>query len=153
MGRNLVETVMGAVVLLIAGFFLVFAWNSSDLRAVSGYPLEARFNSIDGLAEGNDVRIGGVRIGSVTGTNLDPKLFQAVITMTIRQDVKLPKDTRAVIRGDGLLGGKYVKLIPGSGKETLAAGARITKTEDVVAIEELLGKAIFLLSDEATGKE
>lgn len=153
MGRNLVETVMGAVVLLMAGFFLVFAWNSSDLRKVSGYSIAARFNSVDGLAEGNDVRIGGVRVGSVTGASLDPKLFQAVITMTIREEVKLPKDTRAVIRGDGLLGGKYVKLVPGVAKEMLPGGGTITKTEDVVAIEELLGKAIFLLSDEATGTE
>ncbi len=151
MGRNLVETVMGAVVLLIAGFFLVFAWNSSDLKPVSGYAVEARFNSIDGLSEGNDVRIGGVRIGSITGTSLDPKAFQAVVGLTIQQDVKLPTDTVAIIRSDGLLGGKYIKLVPGKSKEVLVPGGQLTKTEDVVAIEELLGRAIFLLSDEATG--
>ena len=100
MGRNLVETVMGAVVLLIAGFFLIFAYNSSDLRPVSGYQVTARFNSVEGLQEGSDVRIGGVKVGSVTRQRLDPETFQAVVTMTLMKSVRLPTDSIASITGD-----------------------------------------------------
>lgn len=150
MGRNLVETVMGAVVLLIAGFFLVFAYSSSDLRPVEGYTLKATFNAIDGLENGSDVRVGGVKIGSVVDTRLDPKTYRAVVVMTIAPGMKFPVDTQASITSEGLLGGKFVELRPGSKKETIAAGGEITNTKDSVDIEQLLSKAIFLLSDEVT---
>ena len=150
MGRNLVETVMGAVVLLIAGFFLVFAYDSSDLKPVRGYAVTAKFNSIAGLDPGSDVRIGGVKVGSVVDMRLDPRDYQAVVTLHIIDSVKLPVDTAVSIIGEGLLGGKYVDLTPGSSKKMIAANGQFTKTKDVVAIEELLAKAIFLLSDEAT---
>lgn len=150
MGRSLVETVMGAVVLLIAGFFLVFAYNSSDLRPVKGYAVQARFNAVDGLEDGSDVRMGGVKIGSVTDARIDPEDYRAIVTMTIVSELQLPADTSASISSDGLLGGKYVELKPGIAKDTIAVDGEIIKTEDVVDIEALLSKAIFLLSEEVT---
>ena len=147
MGKNLVETVMGAVVLAIAGFFLVFAYLSSDLRPVSGYALTAKFNSVGALTVGSDVRIGGVKIGSVTAQRIDPKDYRALITMTVASDIKLPDDTVASVTGDGLLGGKYLRLKVGRSKTVLAPGGRIKKTKDALSIEELLGKAIFLLTE------
>jgi len=150
MGRNLVETVMGAVVLLIAGFFLVFAYDSSDLKPVRGYAVTAKFNSIAGLDPGSDVRVGGVKVGSVVDMRLDPEDYRAVVTLNIIDSVKLPVDTAVSITGDGLLGGKYVDLKPGRSKTMVAVNGQLAKTKDVVAVEELLAKAIFLLSDEAT---
>ena len=150
MGRSLVETVMGAVVLLIAGFFLVFAYNSSDLRPVQGYPVLAKFNAVDGLEDGSDVRMGGVKIGSVIDARIDPEDYRAVVTMSIVSELKLPVDTRASISSDGLLGGKYVELKPGNAKDTIPTGGEIERTDDVVNIEALLSKAIFLLSEEVT---
>ena len=147
MGRNLVETVMGAVVLIIAGFFLIFAYNSSDLRPVAGYQLRARFNSIEGLQVGSDVRIGGVKVGSVTRQDLDPVQFQAVVTMTIKQSVQVPSDTVASVTGDSLLGGKYLKLEPGPSKAMIAHGGEITKTKDALVLEQVLGRIIFLLGE------
>ncbi|MCZ6859024.1 MAG: outer membrane lipid asymmetry maintenance protein MlaD [Alphaproteobacteria bacterium] len=153
MGRNLVETVMGAVVLLIAGFFLIFAYNTSDLRPVSGYQLKARFNSVEGLQPGSDVRIGGVKVGSITQQRLDPETFQAVVTMTVRKSVRLPTDSIASVTGDSLLGGKYLKLTPGASKTFLAAGGEIKKTQDALVLEQILGRMIFLLTDSnETGK-
>ena len=137
-------------VLLIAGFFLVFAYNSSDLKPVQGYPVIAKFNAIDGLDAGSDVRLAGVKVGSVTETTIDPEFFQAVITLNLMPNIKLPSDSTASITGDGLLGGKYVELKPGQSGDKIAPGGEIKKTEDVVGIEELLGKAIFLLSEEIT---
>ncbi|MHA1536045.1 MAG: outer membrane lipid asymmetry maintenance protein MlaD [Alphaproteobacteria bacterium] len=147
MGRNLIETVMGAVVLLIAGFFLIFAYNTSDLRPISGYQLKARFDSVEGLQQGSDVRIGGVKVGSITEQRLDTKTFQAVVTITVRQGVHLPIDSIASVTGDSLLGGKYLKLTPGASKTILAPGGEIKKTQDALVLEQILGRMIFLLTE------
>ena len=147
MGRNLVETVMGAVVLIIAGFFLIFAYNSSNLRPVAGYELKARFNSIEGLQVGSDVRIGGVKVGSVTKQELDAERFQAVVTMTIKQSVQVPSDSSASVTGDSLLGGKYLKIEPGPSKAMIANGGEIRKTKDALVLEQVLGRMIFLLTE------
>lgn len=148
MGRNLVETVMGAVVLLIAGFFLIFAYNSSNLRPISGYEVKARFNSVEGLQEGGDVRIGGVKVGSVTGQSLDTENFQAIVTLTLKPQVKLPTDSIASVTGDSLLGGKYIKIEPGSGKDMIPPGGEVKKTKDALVLEQVLGRMIFLLTEE-----
>jgi phospholipid/cholesterol/gamma-HCH transport system substrate-binding protein len=147
-GRNLVETVMGAVVLLIAGFFLIFAYNSSNLRPISGYEVTARFNSVEGLQEGGDVRIGGVKVGSVTGQSLDTKNFQAIVTLTLKPQVKLPTDSIASVTGDSLLGGKYIKIEPGSAKDIIPPGGEVKKTKDALVLEQVLGRMIFLLTEE-----
>ncbi|MGE0735779.1 MAG: MlaD family protein [Alphaproteobacteria bacterium] len=90
MGKSLVETVMGAVVLAIAGFFLVFAYTSSDLKPVAGYQVTAKFGSVGSLTEGSDVRIGGVKVGSVIRQSIDPKDYRAVVTMTILSTISCP---------------------------------------------------------------
>jgi phospholipid/cholesterol/gamma-HCH transport system substrate-binding protein len=151
MGRNLVETVMGAVVLMIAGFFLVFAYNTSNLRPIAGYAVRAQFSSVEGLQPGSDVRIGGVKVGSVTAQRLHSGDYRAVLTMSIREGIKLPVDTKAIISGDSLLGGKHVKLEPGGADKFIAADGEITKTEGAVILEQTLGRAIFLLSGDDSG--
>jgi phospholipid/cholesterol/gamma-HCH transport system substrate-binding protein len=152
-GRNLVETIMGGFVLLVAGIFLVFAYLSANLQPPGGYSVTGVFNSVDGLTQGADVRIGGVKVGIVTRQTIDPKRYTAVITMDIERSVKLPVDTKAVIASAGLLGGKYVKLEPGHSQTLLPAGGEITNTEGAVVLEELLGKIIFLATDQGGGQE
>lgn len=148
MKRNVIETVLGAVVLIVAGFFLVFAYDSANLRPVAGYTLTARFNAVDGLTEGSDVRVGGIKVGSVVSESIDQTEYRAVITMTIKPDIRLPDDTVAAVTSEGLLGGKYIRLEPGASKIKLADGGEITRTKDIVSLEEMLGKVIFLVTDE-----
>ncbi|HYE49407.1 MAG TPA: outer membrane lipid asymmetry maintenance protein MlaD [Azospirillaceae bacterium] len=143
MRRNVIETVLGAVVLVVAGFFLFFAYTSSDVRSVGGYPVEARFSSTGGLQAGSDVRISGVKVGTVTGQTLDTQSFQAVIQLEIDPTVKLPRDTTAVIASESLLGGRYLDLQPGGEEETIQPGGRIEYTQSAVNLEELLGRFMF----------
>ena len=147
MNRRFAETAVGAVVIAIAVWFLAFAYNSSEFRPVKGYALSAKFNSVGGLAPGNDVRIGGVKVGSVLDQRIDANDFRAVIVFTVRSDLKLPEDTVAAITSDGLLGGKYLRLEPGRASAMLAAGATLKNTRDALSLEDMLGRAIFLLGE------
>ena len=148
MKRNVIETVLGGVVLLVAGLFLVFAYLGSDVKPIKGYEITARFDAIDGLSIGSDVRIGGVKIGSVVDQSIDTEDFRAVVTLAILPEVKLPEDTKASITSAGLLGTKYIKLEPGGAGTRIAGGGEIEQTKSVISMEEMLGKVIFLVTDE-----
>lgn len=144
MKRNPIETVLGAVVLVVAGMFMAFAYTTADIQAIRGYPVSADFLKVGGLETGSDVRISGIRVGTVTKQALDPETFKATVTMSISGEVKLPQDTEAAIVSDGLLGGKYINLIPGKATQALASGGTISRTRDFQSVEDLVGEIIFL---------
>ncbi len=144
MGRNPIETILGAVVLVMAGLFLAFAYSMADIRPVQGYPLKAVFTKTGDLQVGSDVRVSGIKVGSVVEQRLDRDTFNAMVVMTIVPDVRLPADTTAAIVSDGLLGGKYVRLQPGSATEMLDSEGTITNTQDFQSMEDLVGEIIFL---------
>lgn len=149
MQRSVIETIMGAVVLAVAALFLSLAYRATDLAGQgSGYTLVGHFTAVDGLTLGSDVRVGGVKVGTVTEQYIDPELFEAVVKFSIEDGVKLPTDSSAQIASDGLLGGRFVNLVPGTDDAMLEDGAEITDTRDAVALEDLLGRAIFLIADE-----
>jgi phospholipid/cholesterol/gamma-HCH transport system substrate-binding protein len=144
MGRHgVAETLTGALVLLVAVAFLAYAVLHSGRTAGSGYTLEARFDHIDGLSVGADVKMAGVKVGTVTDASIDPKNFVAVVAMSIRDNIQLPKDSAASIVSESLLGGKYISLSPGGDETDLKPGQTITITQSSVSLEELLGKFIF----------
>jgi phospholipid/cholesterol/gamma-HCH transport system substrate-binding protein len=142
-GGNVIETVMGAVVIAVAAVFLFFAYTTSHIGAVSGYPLTAQFSSVDGLNVGGDVSLAGVKIGSVTAETLNPKTFLATVHMTIERQYKLPEDSVAKIASPGLLGSKYIEIVPGGSEQTLPAGGRIKYTQASVSLEDLIGQMIY----------
>jgi len=143
MSRNAVETVMGAVVLVVAAFFLFFAYTTSQVRAVSGYDLTARFNRVEGLRDGSDVRISGIRVGSVVSQELDPKTFVAIVKLSIEPSIKLPVDTVAAITSSGLFGDNYVSLEPGNEDDVIKAGGQIEHTQSPMNLQSLIGQYIF----------
>jgi phospholipid/cholesterol/gamma-HCH transport system substrate-binding protein len=143
MRGNVIETVMGAVVLVVAAVFLFFAYSTSQLRAVQGYELTAEFERIDGIREGGDVRISGIKIGSVIAEKLDPKTFLATLRFSIDPTVKLPDDTVAEIVSAGLLGDKYLSLVPGGSDNVIPPGGRIKYTQSSISLENLIGQMIF----------
>ncbi len=144
MGRNLIETIMGAVVLVVAGFFLVFAYTHANIQKVEGYVVSGRFSSVGGLDTGADVKINGIKVGTVQSQSLDPATYDAVVKLTIAHGVKLPDDTVAAISSEGLLGGKFVKLAPGKSKIMLSDGGALGPTKNFKSIEEMVGNLIFL---------
>ena len=138
MGGNLVETLIGAVVLVVAA------------GAVAGYEVIAKFERVDGLAIGSDVRMSGIKIGTVLNQTLDKVDYLAVVRLSVDPAVKLPDDTSAEIVSDGLLGSKYVSLVPGGADEIIEAGGEIKFTQSSVSLEQLIGKLMFSESkDEA----
>lgn len=144
MGRNAIETVLGGVVLAAAGMFLFFAYSTVEVKTVKGYEVSALFYKIGGLNKGGDVRVSGIKIGTVTEQGLDPDTFDAVVRMSISPNVRLPVDTVASIASEGMLGGKYVRLEPGIEKIYIEAGGTITKTRDFRSLEDQVGEIIFL---------
>jgi phospholipid/cholesterol/gamma-HCH transport system substrate-binding protein len=142
-GRNLVETLMGAVVLAVAGLFVFFASQTTSLRAVTGYDVIARFERIDGLNIGADVRLSGIKVGTVVEQHLDPVSYLAIVRMTIESSIKLPTDTVAQVVGEGLFGGNYMALVPGGDEEMIAPGGEIKFTQAPVNLVQLLGKFMF----------
>ncbi len=143
MQRNAIEPILGALVLVAAIAFLVFAYNKAGQRSFNGYPLMARFSSVDGLETGGDVRIGGVKVGQVTEIAIDPKTYLAVVKLNVDPEVKVPTDSVASISTEGLLGGKYVGLEPGDSDNMLKAGAVITHTQAAVSLENLIGQFMY----------
>ena len=147
-GQKLIETIMGAVVLLVAAFFLGFAYTHADLREVKGYNVIAHFGNAAGLDRGADVRINGIKVGTVAAMGLDNQTFASVVTLGIRDDIRLPEDTVGSIASDGLLGGKYIRLEPGRSSGLLLANGTLAKTKDFKSIEEMVGDLIFLATSE-----
>jgi phospholipid/cholesterol/gamma-HCH transport system substrate-binding protein len=143
MSRNVIETVMGAVVLVIAALFLFFAYNVSQIRAVRGYELTAQFERVDGIREGGDVRVSGIKVGSILSQTLDPKTYFAIVRMSIDPKIRLPVDTVAQIASSGLLGDKYMALVPGGADEMIPPGGRIQYTQPAMSLENLIGQYIF----------
>ncbi len=147
MRGTLVETLIGAVVVLVAAWFLYFAYSHTELGPVGGYHLSAKFDKVGDLANGADVKISGIKIGTVTAQKLDPATFEAVIEMGIQSDVKLPDDTTAKIASAGLLGGSYVNLEPGGSDDILGDGGSISYTQGAVDLMGLLGRFIYGSTD------
>ncbi len=147
MNKKPMETIMGVVVLIVAAFFLYFAYKVSDLQVVKGYEVTARFLKVGGLNVGSDVRINGIKVGTVVSQKLDNENYDAEIVMSLASDVRLPEDSTAAIVGDGLIGDKFIKLEPGQSKKMLQNGDVITNVKDFKTIEDMVGEIIFMVTD------
>jgi phospholipid/cholesterol/gamma-HCH transport system substrate-binding protein len=147
MKGNLFEALIGAVVLAVAAFFLVFAFSSTDVGAVDGYEVTATFDRVDGVNAGADVRMSGIKIGTVTKLELDLQTFLAKATLNIDRTVELPDDSSAEITTEGLLGGKYMAIVPGGSEDVIAPGGRIQFTQSSLSLEGLIGRLGFGLGE------
>lgn len=143
MRENLTEVLTGTLVLLIAAGFLVFAAQRTGGGAAGAdYQLTASFRSVEGIGVGTDVRLAGVKVGTVTGLTLNPSTFRADATITIADSIQVPDDSSLVIASEGLLGGSFVEIEPGGSPFNYEAGDQITDTQGSVSLITLLMKFV-----------
>jgi len=143
MKNSTVETLIGAAVVVIAAVFFLFAYTASGEGGGDGYRVSAEFDNAEGINVGTDVRMAGVKIGTVVAQTLNYENFQAAITMTIDPKLKLTEDTTAKITAEGLLGSRFIALEPGGAETLLADGGVIISTQGAVDIWSLISQAMF----------
>lgn len=145
MKRNMIETVLGAVVLAVAVLFLAFSYSSANMGSTDGYEIRTRFSGIGGLGVGDKVVVSGVKVGQVSKIALDQKTFLADVYLDIDKKYKFPEDTAAFISSESLLGGLYMQLEPGASEDMIEDGGIIEYTQAPQNLEQLLGQFIFSL--------
>ena len=138
--NNIAETVIGAIVIAVALIFLAFAYMRTGTGSFSGYELNARMPKVDGLGIGTDVRLGGIKIGSISDLTLDPKTYLVTVQMDIRNDVKLPADSSILVTQAGFLGGQYLSITPGGDEQNMAAGAFFENAQGSIDLMNLVGR-------------
>lgn len=139
MSQNTTEVVVGGAVLAAALAFVIYAGQATGLgQSSTGYPLEASFRSVEGVSVGTDVRLAGVKVGSVTDMVLNPETYRADTRITINDGIVIPDDSAAVISSEGLLGGNFVEILPGGSPFSYAAGDEILDTQGSVSLIQLL---------------
>lgn len=144
MKNNLVETSVGALVIAIAVGFFLYVYNATDIgRGAGGYQISAEFENIEGISVGSDIRMAGIKVGSVVKQELDPKSYQAVVTMSVADFIKLPDDTTAKVTSEGLLGSKFITLEIGGSDDLLKDGDSLTHTQSALDIWALINEFMF----------
>lgn len=143
MQNNTFETLIGALVVAVAVGFLFFAYTSTHTGAYGGYDVKAAFNSADGIATGSDVRLHGIKIGTVSSIDLEPRTYQAIVHLTIRDDVRVPDDSSVKVISSLLGGNSYLSIQPGGSDKMLGAGSTITNTQGSIDLMGLIGRVIY----------
>lgn len=143
MQNNTVETLIGAIVVVVAAIFVVYTLRTTDTGGVSGYDVQAVFASADGVNPGTDVRLHGIKIGTVSGLELDPKSYQAIVHISIRNGVQVPDDSSIRVTSSGLLGSSYLSVQPGGSAKMLTQGGKILDTQGSIDLMSLIGRALY----------
>lgn len=143
MSNSAAETAIGAVVLAATAGFLVYAAGSTGVSGpTDSYTVRASFRSVEGVSLGTDVRLAGVKIGSVTGLELNPTTFRAETALAVNKEIVLPDDSSVVIASEGLLGGNFVEIVPGGSDFNLDDGGELLDTQGSVSLISLLLKFV-----------
>jgi phospholipid/cholesterol/gamma-HCH transport system substrate-binding protein len=114
------------------------------------YDLKASFRSVEGITLGSDVRMAGVKVGTITALNLNPTTFFADATVSVQNGLLLPDDSAILISSEGLLGGNFIELVPGGSETNLEPGAEIEDTQGSVSLISLLMKFVSGGSNDPT---
>lgn len=144
MGSKTLETLIGALVIAVAVIFFFFAYDKADVARVEGITVTADFSTVGSLKPGADVRLAGIKVGTVTRLSLgEAPFYGAIATLNLRQGLDLPDDSSASIASEGLLGGNYVQISPGGSPDTLQDGGQIEYTQPAVDLMDMISRAMF----------
>jgi phospholipid/cholesterol/gamma-HCH transport system substrate-binding protein len=147
MKERVIETVVGFVVICLAIFSFMFFYKISDSgEDGEGYFLNAYFQNIEGVAEGNDVKLSGIKIGYIDNVTLENSTYFAVARLKIKKGIDIPSDSRAIVSTSGLLGGKYIRINPGSADDNLKENGKFKFTQSSINIEDLISKLMYSLT-------
>jgi phospholipid/cholesterol/gamma-HCH transport system substrate-binding protein len=153
MSENATEVVVGGAVLAAAVAFVVYAGEVTGFgRGGDTYQLSASFTSAEGVTVGSDVRLAGVKVGTVTALRLNPDTYYADVAFALDRRILLPEDSAALISQEGLLGGAFVELQPGGAMDNLPPGGEIVDTQGAVSLLTLLLRA-FMGGEETASEE
>lgn len=143
MSQNTTEVMVGGVVLAAAIGFAIYAGQATGLsRGSDGYELSASFRSLEGITVGSDVRLAGVKIGTVTDVTLNSETYRADTRVSVSDSIEIPDDSAIVISSEGLLGGNFVEIVPGGSPFYFEAGDVIEDTQGAVSLISLLIKFV-----------
>lgn len=141
MRESLFETLVGFLVVAVAAIFLVFSLQQrSEAAPANSYQLQAKFNRVDGISTGSDVRLAGVKVGTVSNITLDPKTYKAVVTFTVKKGIQVPDDSTAQVLSDGLLGGSYMGIMVGGSFDYIPEGGTVEFTRGSVDLLTVLSE-------------
>ena len=145
MNKINIQLMTGVFVVLGILSFTYLAFNIAGASFIEqpGYNLTARFTSASGLRQGAIVEGAGVRIGTVSSIDFDPESFEAIVGLRINEGVIVQEDAIAAIRTQGIIGEKFIKIVPGGFEELLTDGMEIYETESAISLEELVSRYIF----------
>jgi ABC-type transport system involved in resistance to organic solvents, periplasmic component len=138
------EVALGALVMAAAVVFVAFALRTTGtvLTDAQGYTLYASFRSAEGVRPGTEVRLAGVKIGTVSSLTLDPLDFRARLAITMDPSLELPADSTIQVASEGILGGTFVEILPGGDLENLQPGDTFQDTQSAVSLITLLLRAV-----------
>jgi phospholipid/cholesterol/gamma-HCH transport system substrate-binding protein len=139
MHNETVETLIGAAVVAVAVLFVIFAYRSVGETGLAGYELTAKMNRVDGIAVGTDVKLAGIKVGTVTGMVLDPN-YLVQVRMNVRKDVQVPDDSSLVVTSSGLLNSSYLSISPGGSDKMLTPGEQIRNTQGAIDMMGLISR-------------
>ncbi|MGC8534326.1 MAG: outer membrane lipid asymmetry maintenance protein MlaD [Rhizomicrobium sp.] len=142
MTQRSLETMIGAIVIAIAIGFVWFAYKTTNETGISGYEVTAVFSRVDGINPGSDVRLSGIKIGTVAALTLNPKTYEAVAQLSIKNGIELPVDSSIKITSSGILGSAYLSISPGGSNRMIPPGGRISNTQGSVDLMGLIGRMI-----------
>ncbi len=145
MSRNWIESIVGAAVLAVAAWFIVFSYQAGSNSATGsdGYELRANFTGVDGVPVGAPVRISGIKVGQVSSMELNQKTYLAEVRLRIEPGIEIPEDSAVAVKSENLLGGRYLAISPGAEDAMLKDGGVLQYTQPAVVLEDLIGQAIF----------
>ena len=147
MRSNIFETFIGAIVIILTVSFLFYSFSITDSNTEGTYNINATFNRIDGIQIGSDVRLSGIKIGSVSKISLNQTTYEAQLVMIIDNSIKIPDDSSAKITMDGLLGSNYISIEPGGSEIYLSENDYLPYTQGSVDLIGLVGEALFSVEE------
>lgn len=138
--NNIAESLIGAGVVAVALVFAALTYFRTGSGSLSGYDINAKLPRADGLAVGTDVRLAGIKIGTVSDMTLDPKTYLVTVHMNIRDDIKLPVDSSVLVTQAGFLGGQYLSITPGGDDKMMVAGSYFENAQGSIDVMGLVGR-------------